>query len=713
MNRFLLASASLLALAAIAPAALAQQSTPMAAETSNVLLQPWTGPYDGVPPWDKVRPELFKPAFMAAIDMQRAEIAAIVANPDKPTFANTIAALERAGKPLDRVGTLFGVMTANMNAPVYQALDKDMSPILSAASDEITFNKGLFARIAKVYETRETSGLSTEQQRLTTRAYDGYVRYGAKLNYAQKTELSGYNQQLATLFSDFGSKLLADEDTWTVIDKAADLAGLPASMVASMKTAADDRKLPGKWVIVNTRSSVDPFLTFSANRALRETVWKKFKNRGDNGDANDTNATIAKIVKLRADRAHLLGFATHANFRMADTMAKDPAKAMDLMLRVWKPAVQRVHEEVADMQALAGKEGTKLSIEPWDYNYYAEKVRKDRYALDTNELKNYFELGNMVKASFHMAERLYGITFTEITGKVPVFEPNMRVFEVHDKASGKLIGLFYRDDFARQYKASGAWMNTYRAPDRLDGVTTTLASNNNNFVKGAPGEPVLISLDDAETLFHEFGHAIHYLVSTNTYPGLLNTPRDFVEFPSQVHENWVLTRDILDNYARHYKTGAPMPQALVDKVKNASKFNQGYATVEYLASAIVDMKMHTLPDGVIDPDKFERETLIEIGAPKEVAMRHRTPQFGHLFSGDGYSAGYYSYLWSDVMASDSWAAFEDSGDPFNPEVAARFKAIILAQGNSVDRAEAYRAFRGRDPDVNALLKNRGFPVEGK
>ena len=713
MNRFLLASASLLALAAIAPAALAQQATPMAAETSNVLLQPWTGPYDGVPPWDKVRPELFKPAFMAAIDMQRAEIAAIVANPDKPTFANTIEALERAGKPLDRVGTLFGVMTGNMNAPVYQALDKDMSPILSAASDEITFNKGLFARIAAVYETRESSGLSTEQQRLTKRAYDGYVRYGAKLNDAQKTELSGYNQQLATLFSDFGSKLLADEDTWTVIDKAADLAGLPASMVASMKTAADDRKLPGKWVIVNTRSSVDPFLTFSANRALRETVWKKFKNRGDNGDANDTNATIAKIVKLRADRAHLLGFATHANFRMADTMAKDPAKAMDLMLRVWKPAVQRVNEEVADMQALAGKEGTSLTIEPWDYNYYAEKVRKDRYALDTNELKNYFELGNMVQASFHMAERLYGITFTEITGKVPVFEPNMRVFEVHDKASGMLIGLFYRDDFARQYKASGAWMNTYRAPDRLDDVTTTLASNNNNFVKGAPGEPVLISLDDAETLFHEFGHTIHYLVSTNTYPGLLNTPRDFVEFPSQVHENWVLTRDILDNYARHYKTGAPMPQALVDKVKNASKFNQGYATVEYLASAIVDMKMHTLPDGVIDPDKFERETLIEIGAPKEVAMRHRTPQFGHLFSGDGYSAGYYSYLWSDVMASDSWAAFEDSGDPFNPEVAARFKTIILAQGNSVDRAEAYRAFRGRDPDVNALLKNRGFPVERK
>ena len=713
MNRFLLASASLLALVALSPAAKAQSSTPTANDSGNVLLQPWTGPYDGVPPWDKVRPELFKPAFMTAIDLQRAEIAAIVANPEKPSFENTIAAMERAGKPLDRVGTLFGVMTANLNSPVYQDLEKQMSPILSAASDEITFNKGLFARIAAVYDSRETAGLTTEQQRLTKRVHDGFVRFGAKLNDAQKTELSAYNQQLATLFADFGSKLLADEDSWTVIDTASDLAGLPPSLVAAMKSAADSRNLPGKWVIVNTRSSVDPFLTFSANRALRETVWKKFKNRGDNGDANDTNATIAKIVKLRADRARLLGFATHANFRMADTMAKDPAKAMDLMMRVWKPAVQRVREEVADMQALANRDGAKLTIEPWDYNYYAEKVRKDRYALDTNELKNYLELGNMIKASYHMAERLYGITFTNITGKVPVFEPNMQVYEVHDKASGKLIGLFYRDDFARQYKQSGAWMNTYRAPDRLDGVTTALASNNNNFVRGAPGEPVLISLDDTETLFHEFGHAIHYLVSTNKYPGLLNTPRDYVEFPSQVHENWVLTRDILDTYARHYKTGAPMPQALVDKVKTASKFNQGYATVEYLASAIVDMKMHTLADGMVEPDKFERETLTAIGAPKEVAMRHRTPQFGHLFSGDGYSAGYYSYLWSDVMASDSWAAFEQTGDPFNPEVAARFKSIILAQGNSVDRAEAYRAFRGRDPDVNALLKNRGFPIDGK
>jgi len=683
-----------------------------AAAATNPLLQEWTGPYGGVPPWDKVSPALFKPAFLAAIDLQRQDIATITNITGPATFANTIEALQRAGRPLGRLDVLFGVMTNNRNTPEYQALDRELSPIFAAADDEITFNEPLFARVAAVRDSMAGAGLTSEQQRLTQRTYDSFVRQGAKLNAADKERLSKINQELAGAFSDFATRVLADEDTWITLESEADLAGLPPALVSAYKAAATERKLPGKWAVVNTRSSVAPFLPFAARRDLREKVWKTFKSRGDNGNANDTHAVIARIVKLRADRAKLLGFPTHAHWRMDDTMAKDPQKATELMMRVWTPAVARVKEEVADMQAIAAREGQAITIEPWDYLYYAEKVRKAKYDLDTNELKSYFELNNVIAASYAMAEKLYGLTFTEITGTVPVFHPDVRVFEVKDKATGRHVGVYYRDDFARQYKRSGAWASAYRGQRKFDGPITPISSNNNNFVKGAAGEPVLISLDDAETLFHEFGHALHGLLMDVTYPGLAGTPRDFVEFPSQVHENWVLTRDLLDTYFRHYQTKAPMPQALVEKVKNASKFNQGYATVEYLASAIVDMRLHLLPDGVVDVDAFERKTLADIGAPKEVAMRHRLPQFNHLFTSDSYSAGYYSYLWSDVMASDAWAAFEEAGGPWDAAVAQKFKTIILATGNSIDRAEAYRRFRGREPDVNALLKNRGFPVAG-
>ena len=711
MHKLLLAGAGTAALIALAAPAHAQQGAAPAATAAaqNPLLADWTGPYGGVPPWDKVKPELFRPAYDVAIAEQRAEIEAIAANKAAPTFANTIEAMQRAGRRLDRVDALFGVMTNNMNSPEYQALDREISPIQAAANDEIIFNEALFKRIAAVYETRERSGLTPEQQRLTKRIYDSFVRQGAKLDAAQKAQLAKINQDLATAFSEFASKVLADEDKWTVIESEADLAGLPPALVSSYKAAAEERGLKGKWAVVNTRSSVDPFLTYSARRDLREKVWTAFKSRGDNGGANDTNATIAKIVKLRADRAKLLGYASHAHWRMDDTMAKDPKKAQELMLRVWTPAVARVREEVADMQAVADKDGAKTTIEPWDYLYYAEKVRKAKYDLDTNEMKPYFELNNMINGAFWMAGQLYGLNFKEISG-IPTFHPDVRVYEVTDKASGRHVGVFYRDDFARQYKRSGAWANAYRPQRGLDGPITYVGSNNNNFVKGAPGEPVLISLDDAETLFHEFGHAIHGMLQNVKYPGLAFTPRDYVEFPSQVHENWVLSREVLDKFARHYKTGEVMPQALVDKVKRAEKFNQGYITVEYLASAIVDMEMHMRPDGVIDADAFERETLTRIGAPKEVAMRHRLPQFNHLFTSDAYSAGYYSYLWSDVMAADAWKAFTETGDVWSPAVAAKMKTHILSNGNTIDRADAYRAFRGRDPDVKALLEQRGFPT---
>ncbi len=683
--------------------AIAQTGAAPVAPAANPLLADWTGPTGGVPPWDKVRPELFPQAFETALAERTAEYRKIADNPAKPSFANTIVPMQLVGKRYGQVMTLFGVMTSNMNTPAYQKLDREWSPKFSAASDAITFDKPLFARIQAIYDARNSSGLNAQQIRLVTRIYDSYVRQGAKLNDAQKAQLSQYNQQLATQFSTFGEKLLADESKAILVTDEAQLAGLPDSVKAVAKAAAAERKLPG-YAIVNTRSAVDPVLTYATDRALREKVWRAFVNRGDNGDANDTNATIAQIVKLRADRAHLLGFKTHADWRMQDTMAKTPAAAMDLMMRVWPAAKGRVAEEVADMQKIAG---ASLTIEPWDYRFYQEKVRKSRYDLDQAQLKPYFELGNIIQGSLYAANRLYGLTFKEITGTVPVFEPNMRVWSVTDK-TGKDVGLFYRDDFARTGKRSGAWANTYRGQRGLAPAQLVLSSNNNNFAKGAPGEPILISLDDAQTLFHEFGHAIHAMLQHVEYPGLAGTPRDFVEYPSQVNEHWLLTRDVLDKYARHYQTKAAMPQDLLDKIEKSRTFNQGFATAEYLSSAIVDMKIHTVADGVIDPDKFEAATLAEISMPKQLVMRHRVPQFQHLFSSDSYSAGYYSYLWSETMDADTFAAFEEAGSPWDKPTADKFARILLSTGNETDRAEAYRAFRGRDPDVNALLKKRGF-----
>ncbi len=676
----------------------------------DAMLAAWSGPYGGVPPWDKVKPELFPPAFTTGIALHLAEVEVIAQDPEPATFANTIAVLEDSGRHQNRAETLFGVLSSNLNTKDVQAVDREWSPKIAAAYDRITFNEKLFARIAKVHA--ESRALDPEQRRLVERTYDQFVRAGAKLDAAQKKRLGDINQELAVAFTDFGNKVLADENTWIVLEKEADLAGLEGSLRASCAAAAKEKGLEGRWIVVNTRSSVDPFLGESSRRDLREKVWKAFKNRGDNGGENDTNATIAKIVKLRAERARLLGFASHAHWRMSDTMAKDPQKARDLMMRVWPAAVARVREEVADMALLLKRDARKATFEPWDYLYYAEKVRKAKYNLDQAELKPYFQLESMIQAAFFMAEKLYGLTFSEIAGKLPTFHADVRVWEVKDKASGGHVGLFYGDYFARANKRSGAWANAYRGREAFTGKTITpIASNNNNFVKGAAGEPVLISLDDAETLFHEFGHALHALLSEVSYPGLAETPRDFVEYPSQVHEMWVLTRPILDRFAIHHKTKKPMPQALVEKVTRSSKFNTGYTTVAYLSAAIVDMELHTRADGAVDADAFERDTLTRIGAPKEVVMRHRLPQFNHLFTGDSYSAGYYSYLWSEVMDADTREAFLATGDVFDRGIAEKMRKFILAPGNTTDRAEAYRQLRGRDPDVTALLKKRGFPTK--
>ena len=704
------AAAAIVVVAALAWGLMAKDGTSNTGVGINPLVAAWSGPYGGVPPWDSVRPEVFSEAFTTALAEERAEIDAIASSTEPPTFRNTIEAFDRSGRTRTRVGRLFAVATENITNPQYQALEREWEPKLAAASDAIFMNSRLFARIAAVYGSLASSQLALEQKRLTERMHDLFVRRGARLGEADKAQLSAINQELASLYALFRQKVLADEDTWTVLDSEADLAGLPPALVDSAKAAAAERTLPGKWAIVNTRSSVDPFLTFSSRRDLRERVWKKFKSRGDNGDQNDTKTTIARIVKLRADRARLLGFASHAHWRMSDTMAKEPKAAQALMMQVWPAAVSRVREEVADMEAIASREHGPATIEPWDYLYYAEKVRKQRYDLDQSEVKPYLALNNMVAAALWAAEQRYGISFTEITGKVPVFHPDVLVWEVKDAATGKHVGLFYFDGFARPGKRSGAWAMTYRTQEKMDGSVTPIASNNNNFVKGAPGAPALISLDDAETLFHEFGHALHALLQDVTYPGLASTPRDFVEFPSQVNEHWVLTREVLDRFARHYQTGQPMPQALVEKIEKSRKFNQGYATVEYLAAAILDMDLHTRPDGVFDPATFERDALARIGMPRQIALRHRLPQFDHLFGSDSYSAGYYSYLWSDVMAADTWKAFLEAGGPWDKTVAKRFREIILAEGNSADRAEAYRRFRGHDPDVKALFENRGFPI---
>ncbi|HEY0190941.1 MAG TPA: M3 family metallopeptidase [Kofleriaceae bacterium] len=672
------------------------------------LLKPWTGPYEGVPPWDKLDVAQFAKSFELGMQLSLAEIDAVAESAEPATFANTIAAMQDSGRYLQRAETLFSTMVGNLSTPEVQAVEKQWSPKMAAMRDKVTFNTRLFGRIMAVYDAR--AGLEADQRRVVELMHDRLIKAGARLSGEDKAKVGAINEQLAGLFAEFSKQVLADENSWIELGPK-DLDGLSSSFKATLAAAATERKLDGKWVVVNTRSSVDPFLAGSARRELREKVWKAFKDRGDNGNANDTHQTIAQIVKLRAERAKLLGYPSHAHWRMADTMAKDPEQARALMMKVWAPAVARVHEEVADMEKLARRDHLKLPFEPWDYLYYAEKVRKAKYDLDDNELKPYFELNNMIAASQWMAEQLYGLTFTEITGKVPVFEPQVRVWEVKDKHSGAFVGLFYGDYFARKGKRSGAWTTGYRRHEAFTGtVQTSIASNNNNFVAGAPGEPVLISLDDARTLFHEFGHALHGLLSEAKYPELGGTPRDFVEYPSQVHESWVLSRPVLDKFARHYKTGQPMPQALVDKVTRSSKFNQGYQTVEYLASAILDMELHVNPDGVADVAAFERDTLAKIGAPREVGMRHRLTQFTHLFASDAYSAGYYSYLWSEVMDADTREAFAETGNVFDPGVAGKLRTYILAPGNTTDRSEAYRQFRGRDPDVTALLKKRGFPV---
>lgn len=671
------------------------------------LLAPWSGPYGGVPPFDRAKVEDFKPALLEGIAANRAEIAAIADNPAAATFENTIAALEDAGRALNRVGMIYGVFASTLSSKAMQAVEMEMAPVLAAFSDEVTQNAALFARVKAVYDARETLGLTDEQKRLVWVIYRNFARHGAALNGADKARLATINQRLASLYTQFGQNVLADEeDEMLVLDRAEDLAGLSDEQKASAAQTAREKGLAGKWAIANTRSDMEPFLTYAARRDLREKAFRLWTSRGDG--AHDNKPLIKEILTLRAEKAKLLGFPTFAHWVTDEQMAKTPDAALALMEKVWTPAVARVREEVAEMQKIVDAEGGRFRIAPWDYRYYAEKVRAAKYDLDQNDIKPYLVAEKILEAAFWAAGRLYGFQFVPVTN-VPVAMPDVRVYEL--RRGGKLAGLFYLDPFARAGKHSGAWMSEYRTQERFKGDVVPIVSNNANFVKG--GEAALISWDDAVTIFHEFGHALHALNSNVTYPSLAgtNVVRDFVEFPSQLNERWLATPELLSQFARHYKTGEPMPAALIEKIRNAQKFNQGFATVEYLSSALVDMKAHLAGENFTDAAAFEAETLRAIGMPEEVVMRHRLPHFAHIFGGEGYAAGYYNYIWADTLVADAAEAFREApGGFYDADLAKRLHDDIISVGNTVDAGEAFRRFRGRDVRVEALMRDRGFPA---
>ncbi|KLT71798.1 peptidase M3 [Flavobacterium sp. ABG] len=682
--------------------------------TENPLLKKWTGPYGGVPAFNLYKVSDFKPALQFAIQEKLDEVDAIANNSKAPTFDNTIAALERSGKTITRISTVYGIYRSNISSPEFNVVDTEMSPKFSEFTDKINQNKKLFERIEALYNSKESKKLTSEQQRLIWLYYTDFVREGAKLNNADKEKVAKINKELATLFTRFNQNLLAEENNqYVALKTEADFDGLPAEEKNAAIAEAKERKLDVMGCVANTRSSIEPFLTFSTRRDLREKAFDIFVKRGDNGNENDTNSTLVEILKLRTEKAKILGFPSFAHWSLSNKMAKDPQKTLDLMMSVWKPAVEKVQQDVAEMQKIVDTEGGKFKIEPWDYRYYAEKVRKAKYDLDQNEVKPYLQLENLREGMFWVAGELFNLKFKQITD-VPVYHPDVRVWEVSNKITGKVVGLWYFDPYARSGKRSGAWMNSYRDQQKLDGDILTIVSNNCNFIKGTANEPVLISWSDATTLFHEFGHALHGLCSNVTYPSLSGTSvaRDYVEFPSQLLEHWLATPEVLNKFALHYKTNEPLPQALVDRIEKAADFGEGFATVETISSSLIDMKLH-LATEAIDPHKFEKETLDALNMPSEIVMRHRIPQFGHIFSSDGYAAGYYSYLWADVINADAYEAFLEGKGPYDKEVSKRLYDNVFSTGNTIDQEKAYENFRGRAPKSDALMRARNFPITDK
>ena len=677
---------------------------------TNILLEEWTGPYGGVPAFDKMNINDVKNALEVGMQENLEEIDAITANSDAPTFENTIVAMEKSGETLDRVQKYYGLLGSNLSSPEFREIQNEMAPKLSEFSSKISQNKKLFDRIKTVYDNSLTTPLEDDQQRVVKLIYEGFAMDGAELDSIKKIRYAEINKELSTLYTNFSNNILADEENYVVFLNKDQLGGLSESLIKSMAKIASEKGQEGKYAIPNTRSYMSPFLTYSNERELRKKVWENYYSRCDNADEFDNNENVAKILKLRKERVGLLGYDNFADWRLQNRMAKNPENVMKLLNQVWEASTARVNEEVADMQAVANSDN--ITIEPWDYSYYAEKVRKQKYDLDSDEVKQYLQLDKLTEALFFVAKEVFNYKFTPVAeGTVPVFQEDVKVWEVTDIDTGKHIGLWYLDPFARKGKRSGAWATMYRSYSNFDGEKTVLASNNSNFVKPAAGEPLLVSWDDATTFLHEFGHALHFFSANVKYPTLNNGVRDYTEFQSQVLERWLSTDKVINQFLVHHKTGEPMPAALIAKIKKASTFNQGFSTTEYLASAIMDMKFHMADPTNMDVDAFERETLTALNMPKELVMRHRTPHFGHVFSGEGYATAYYGYMWADVLTADAAEAFAEAPEGFyDKELSAKMVKYLFAPRNAMDPAEAYKLFRGRDAKIDALMRDRGFPV---
>jgi peptidyl-dipeptidase Dcp len=673
----------------------------------NPLLERWTTPFE-VPPFDKVRTEHFLPAIEKGFEENLAEIDAIANNRAAPTFANTIDALEGAGRLLDRVSSVFFNLSGTDTTPEIQAIEREVAPRYAKHSMGIYQNPKLFARVDALMKDRKKLGLTLEQTRVLERYHRGFVKAGAQLDKKSKARMAKIAERSASLGTQFGQNVLADEqDYLLVLDGEAELAGLPDAVRAAAAQTANDRGKPGKHAITLSRSSIEPFLQYSARRDLREKAFKAWIKRGANGGKTDNRGIVKEMLGLRAERAQLLGYKTAADSTLEFSMAKTPAAVRKLLMDVWGPARKRALEERDLLQKAVQAEGGNFKLAAWDWRHYAEKVRKARYDVDEAEIKPYLQLDSVIAAAFDVATKLFGVSFKE-RRDLPVYHPDVRAFEVLDKA-GKHVGLFFGDYYARTSKRSGAWMSGWREQYRLGGEVTPIVVNVMNFAKGAPGEPSLLSIDDARTLFHEFGHGLHGLLSNVTYPALSGTSveRDFVELPSQLYEHWLEQPAVLRKFAKHYKTGKTVPEALLKRIKAARTFNQGFATVEYLSSAIVDIDLHVLKNAdKLDVDKFETDTLARIDMPEEIVMRHRIPHFQHIIG--GYAAGYYSYMWSEVMDADAFRAFEETGNVFDPATAKRLRESIYSAGGTQDPADAYKAFRGRLPDTQALLDKRGL-----
>ncbi|HYV70340.1 MAG TPA: M3 family metallopeptidase [Pseudolabrys sp.] len=682
-------------------------ATSSSSDLQNPLLATWSGEFE-LPPFAAIKAEHFRPAFDRALAEHRAEIDAIAQNGADPSFENTIAALEKSGRGLERVANVFFVLAGADTSDDIEEIEREVSPMLARHNNALYLNPALYSRIASLYGRRDSLSLSPEQARVLERYHTRFVRAGGALEKPAQDRLAAINERLASLGTQFAQNVLADEKSFTMILDEGDLAGLPDFARAAARADAEERGQPGKYAITLARSSVESFLQFSSRRDLRERAFHTWIRRGENGGATDNRTLIAEMVALRGERAKLLGFATFSDYRLDDQMAKTPAAARKLLDEVWDRARTKAAGERDALQALIAQEGGNFALAPHDWRYYTEKLRKAKYDLDEAEIKPYFQLDKMIEAAFETAGRLFGLSFKPVD--MPLYNPDARAWDVTD-AQNRHVALFIGDYFARQSKHSGAWMTSLRDQERLSGDIRPIVLNVCNFSKPSAGEPALLSFDDARTVFHEFGHALHGMLSNVTYPLLSGTavPNDFVELPSQLYEHWLEVPEILQRYARHFRTGEPMPKALLDRLLATLTFNQGFDTVEYTACALVDLDLHSLQDASgLDVSDFERKDLERIAMPAEIVMRHRLPHFQHLFSGGGYAAGYYSYLWSEVLDADAFAAFEETGNAFDPATAKRLRDFVYSAGNLRDPSEAYTAFRGRLPTVDALLKKRGL-----